>query len=79
MFFRQTASNYNTRQNVHKYNKTAQIEFTLLAMFILVSCFPLASINVSKQVNINRLASTLRRRRGIFFLNSEISYQNSIL
>jgi hypothetical protein len=39
----------------------------------------LASINVSKQVNINRLASPLRRRRGIFFLNREISYQNSML
>jgi hypothetical protein len=30
-------------------------------------------------VNIDRLVSTLRIRRGIFFLNSEISYQNSIL
>jgi hypothetical protein len=30
-------------------------------------------------INIDRLVSTLRRPRGIFFLNSEISYQNSIL
>jgi hypothetical protein len=39
----------------------------------------LASINVSKQVNINRLVPTLRRRRGIFLLNSKILYQNPIL
>jgi hypothetical protein len=45
------------------YNKIAQIELTLLAMFVFVSCFPLALINVSKQVSINRLFSTLTRRR----------------
>jgi hypothetical protein len=36
-------------------------------MFVFVICFPLASINVSKQVNINRLLSTLRKRRDISF------------
>jgi hypothetical protein len=49
------------------YNKIAQIDLTLLAMFVFVSCFPLASINVSEQVNIARLVSNLRRKRGIFF------------
>jgi hypothetical protein len=31
------------------------------------------------QYSINRLVPTLRRRRGIFFLNSNILHQNSIL
>jgi hypothetical protein len=48
-------------------------------MFVFVSCFPLALINVWKQVNIDLLVSTLRRRRGIFFLKLKISFQNSNL
>jgi hypothetical protein len=58
------------------YNKKAQIELTLLVMFVFVSCFPVGFNKFSKQVNINRLVPTLRRRRGIFFLNSKILYQN---
>jgi hypothetical protein len=83
---RQKESNYNTSQNVqqnitNRVNRTMNlyiyvyvqtISATLLATFVFVSCFSLASINVSKQVNIDRLISTLRRRRGIFFLNSEM-------
>jgi hypothetical protein len=76
------------------YKKIAQIELTEQRICInlctknfsnfigdvrFVSCLSLASINVTKQVNIDRLVSSLRRRRGIFLLNSEILFAQVVL
>jgi hypothetical protein len=71
------ASNYNTSQNVQQ-NSTNTVNF--IGDVRRCELFSVGFINKCLETfNIDGLVSTLRRRRGIFFLNSEISYQNSIL